>query len=381
MGLIEPHGGKLINRVLLGKELEKALKYAASLRRVDVSLEVMQDIVNIATGVFSPLEGFVSKEDYENIVNHKKLSNGISWTIPIIFPIVEKTNNGLKENEDVAIYYENKLRAIFHLKEKYVINKKETFQKVYGTEDLNHPGVRKLLESGSTVLSGEVDLLDRSVSSDEITCLDPAEMRGIILKKGWKTVVGFQTRNPPHRAHEYLQRTALESADGLFIQPLIGWKKKGDFKPKAISNAYRALIDNYYPSERVVLGFLITSMRYAGPREAVFHAIIRKNFGCTHFIVGRDHAGVGDYYDKYAAHKIFDEVSDLGITVLRLCGPYYCRKCNHLVTEKTCRHSQEYTQEISGTSIRQFLQDKRPMPSHFMRPEVLSVLSEDDLIS
>lgn len=381
MKLIDPHGGKLIDRVLRGKEREEALAYAEKLQRVEVSPETILDVENIATGVFSPLEGFVSKEDHDCIIHCKTLSDGLPWTIPIIFPLEEETYREIEEGEDLALYYQGKLRALMHVRQKFVMDRKEHALSVYGTDDPNHPGARRLLENSPFLISGKVDLLEAGTSFPGILNLSPAEVRKMVKDKGWKTFIGFQTRNPPHRAHEYLQRTALEFADGLFIQPLIGWKKKGDFVPEAIFRAYQALISNYYPAGRVILSALTTSMRYAGPREAVFHAIIRKNFGCTHFIVGRDHAGVGNYYEKYAAHAIFDEIADLGIVPLRLCGPYYCQKCTHVVTEKSCGHSPEYVYEISGTSIRQFLKDKKNPPLHFMRPEVSSVLSEDDLIN
>lgn len=383
MRLIKPHGGKLINRVLTGKARENARTYAAALKRIDITFDVMLDLENIATGVFSPLQGFVNEKEYHRIITEKKLCNGLAWTIPITFPVAEEpaqefTNN--EENCDIALYFEHTLKAILHLKEKFYINHKETARLVYGTEDLNHPGVKRLFESSPLLFSGEVDLIERSNPIILSFQLDPIDVRKIIQEKQWKTVVGFQTRNPPHRAHEYLQRTALEMAEGLFIQPLIGWKKKGDFKPEAIFKAYQALIAHYYPKDRVILGALTTAMRYAGPREAVFHAIIRKNFGCSHFIVGRDHAGVGKYYEKYAAHAIFDEIENLGITPLRFCGPYYCQQCEQIVTEKTCGHSPQQITEISGTKIREALKNSHPLPSHLMRPEVLSVLKEEDFI-
>ncbi len=382
MKLIEPHGGKLINRVLKGAKAETAYAQARLLPHIDVAPETMLDIQNIATGVFSPLEGFVSKEDYDSILNHKRLTNGLPWTIPILFPIGDENAASIHKGQDLAVFYQREPLAILHVEQKFMIDRRENALKIYGTDDLHHPGVQKMWDSGSWVVSGKIDVFNTNnanVANSEFN-LSPATVRSIIQQKGWKTVAGFQTRNPPHRAHEYLQRTALEYVDGLFIQPLVGWKKSGDFKPEAIIKAYRALIQHYYPSQKVLFGLLTTPMRYAGPREAVFHAIIRKNFGCTHFIVGRDHAGVGSYYDKYAAHAIFDQMEDLGINILRLCGPYYCQRCDLLVTEKTCGHDGIDLINISGTKIREYLRRGQKMPPYFMRPEVSSLISESDFL-
>ncbi|MBI2575872.1 sulfate adenylyltransferase [Candidatus Woesearchaeota archaeon] len=380
MALGIPHGGKLISRVLAGNEREKALEEAKELPGISVRQETLLDLGNIAHGVFSPLQGFVTQNDFLSILHEKTLENGTPWTIPVTFPVHEPPEN-CKAGDDVALFGQDaEPIALLRLEEIYSFNIHEAAKAVFGTADTNHPGVGKMHEMGNTLLAGEIDLLKEPDPVVKGYDLAPLQARSIFQKNKWKTVVGFQTRNVPHRAHEYLQKAALELVDGILLHPLIGWKKDGDYKPEAIIHGYEALIRHYYPKNRAVLAALTTQMRYAGPREAVFHSIIRKNFGCTHFIVGRDHAGVGNYYGTYDAHAIFNEFPDLGIEILKMKGPYYCRHCGHVTTEKTCPHGKKEHFEISGTLIRKMLGEGKIPPKEMMREEVARLLSKEVLI-
>jgi len=376
--MIKPHGGKLIDRTLKEEGKEKTIEESKEMPKLVVHRDTILDVGNIATGIFSPLRGFVVQNDFISIINNNTLENGIPWTIPITFPVNKV--NGIKEGDDIALFDEaNKPIAILHLKEIYKYNFHEAAKSIFGTNDLAHPGVKKMHDMGNTLLGGEIDMIDPPkpiVGGHELV---PAQTRELFQKLRWKKIAGFQTRNVPHRAHEYLQKAALELCDGILLHPLIGWKKKGDYKPETIMKGYQTLMKHYYPKNRAVLAALTTQMRYAGPKEAVFHAIIRKNFGCTHFIVGRDHAGVGNYYDKYAAHKIFDTIEDLDIEIIKMCGPYYCKHCGHVTTEKTCPHPTEEQVQISGTVIREMLSKGEMPPKEFMRPEISQMLSKEDL--
>jgi sulfate adenylyltransferase len=268
----------------------------------------------------------------------------------------------------------NKEVGLLEVEDIFSFSKKTWAKKVFGTDNVAHPGVGRLFRSSDIFLGGSVWLVNKPDFEFERFNLTPSETRAAIKRYGWKTVAGFQTRNVPHRAHEYLQKLALSITDGILIHPIIGWKKDGDFAPQAIIHAYRALIKYYYPKNRVIFAGLSTAMRYAGPREAVFHAIVRKNYGCTHFIVGRDHAGVGEFYGKYDAHKIFDTLPDLGITPLLLREPYYCRKCKEIVSDKVCPHGSNWHDYISGTMVRELIKNKKTIPEYIMRKEVVQIL-------
>ena len=376
----QPHGGKLINRVLKDKEREEAIEKAKDMPKLTVHRDTILDIVNIATGVFSPLQGFVLQTDFLSILHEMKLENGTPWSIPVAFPLKESPT--CKEGDSVALHdEENKLIAILHLEQIYSVNLDEATKAIFGTNDKNHPGVNKMYEMGNIMLGGEIDLIEMPspvVKNHELT---PEETRKQFKELGWKKIVGFQTRNVPHRAHEFLQKAALEVTDGILLHPLIGWKKKGDYSPEAVMQGYETLIHHYYPKKRAVLAALTTQMRYAGPREAIFHAIIRKNHGCTHFIVGRDHAGVGDYYKTYEAQEIFNQLEDLGIEILKMHGPYFCKHCDHLTTEKTCPHPEDQKIQISGTLIREMLVNGKIPPKEYMREEVAKQLSKEVVIS
>lgn len=341
------------------------------------------ELEKLGLGVFRPLEGFMTEAQFHGAVDDMRLPCGAVFPLPVVLDVGEDDATRLRDADRVALTHRGIAVGTLDVESVFTCDKEHVAARVYGTTDRGHPGVRHFIDGGSWFVGGAVRLSARvpdELSAHELT---PEEAKATFAARGWKTVVGFQTRNVPHRAHEYLLRVALEVADGLFVQPLLGRKKVGDFTPDAILTGYRTLIGGFLPADRLVLGILSTAMRYAGPREAVFHAIIRRNYGCTHFIVGRDHAGVGDYYGKYDAHRLIAEVeSDLGIAILRLSGPFYCRACDGIVTERTCAHwcsSPEQVAEISGTDMRAILLDGREPDPHLMRPEVVAALRGRDL--
>jgi len=372
----KPHGGKLINRVLPKQKKARTLETARSLERIDVSPAVASDIENIAKGVFSPLEGFMTRDMLESVLHHQRLPNDLAWTIPILLDTTSNKAEKLSEGDDVALYFNDKLLALTHLDEKYAMNKEELAKGTFETNDLAHPGVAMIRGMGEVFLGGKLDLIEESTSPYDKYKLEPIETRVLFEEKGWKTVVGFQTRNPPHLGHEYVQKTALAFVDGVFINPVIGKKKKGDFQDQVILEAYEALMKNYYLKKSIVMSILPFEMRYAGPREAIFHAICRKNFGCTHFIIGRDHAGVGNYYGPYDAQKIFENFPDLGISPLFFKSFFYCKKCGAATNEKACPHGQDERINFSGTKIRKMLSQGQTPPKELMRPEVAQVIAK-----
>lgn len=332
----------------------------------------------ISINAFLPLQGFMNEDEFYSCVNEMRLPNGHPFTIPVILDINSAALERLRGLPRVALIFNDKQVGELQPESFYIPDKQAICAKVFGTTDPNHPGVRFFASLNDVFVGGPVKLHQRATFEYSQFELTPEQTRKIFSDRGWKTIVGFQTRNVPHRAHEYLQRVGLEITDGLFIQPLVGRKKRGDFTPEAIMEGYQALIAEYYPRNRVVLGMLSTWMRYAGPREAVFHAIIRRNYGCTHFIIGRDHAGVGNYYGLYEAHDLARKFEgELGIQVLYLHGPYYCARCDGIVTEQTCRHhgTNEVTQ-ISGTQIRAILIDGAKPDSRLMRPTVIRALRD-----
>jgi len=374
--LPKPHGGKLIKRFLTGNEREEALKEAPKLPRLDVDPEVASDILNIASGVFSPLEGFLCKEDFFEVLYHKRLANGVPWTIPIVLDITKQEADQLSRKQPVALYYNGLPLAILEAPRVYEFSPKELAQEIFGTMDLRHPGVAKVQRMKPRLVGGRLNVLNGIEVPFANYSLKPVETRVLFEAKGWRTVVGFQTRNVPHLGHEYVQKTALTFVDGIFINPVIGKKKSGDFKDEVIIRAYEALMKDYYLKERAVMAVLQTEMRYAGPREALFHAIIRKNFGCTHFIVGRDHAGVGHYYKPYAAQEIFEEFPDLGIIPLFFTAFFYCQRCGGVANEKICPHREADRIPFSGTLLRDALSGKAPKEAleKLIRPEVAQVI-------
>ncbi|RLF98987.1 MAG: sulfate adenylyltransferase, partial [Thaumarchaeota archaeon] len=347
----KPHGMKLVNRVASGRRREALLREAEELPKIVVNYSLAADLENIAHGVYSPLEGFLTQEDYLHVLHDMRLSNDVPWTIPIILDVDPEEISGIREGDEVAIRYGDHLIAIMNVEEIYGWDKLEYVKQVYKTNDRSHPGVAKTLMRKELLLGGKIDLIDHVHNKFEEYTLWPIETRLLFRERGWKTIVGFQTRNVPHLGHEYVQKAALTFVDGLFINPLIGWKKPGDFKDEVIVKAYEALLRHYYPRDSVVFAVLAMEMRYAGPREAIHHAIVRKNFGCTHFIVGRDHAGVGNFYGPYEAWEIFKEFPDLGITPFFIRESFYCKKCGGMVNAKICPHGEDSRIRISGTQL------------------------------
>jgi sulfate adenylyltransferase len=374
--MTRPHGGQLVNRVLAGKEKTKALREIAELERIQVSKDQVNDIENVSKGVYSPLEGFLTYEELKSVLYRKRLPNDVPWTMPIVLDAQKHEVEKIKEGDILALFSGNQPLALLQLEEKYKFQKKELVRKTYGTFDPAHPGVANITRMGEVFLAGKISLIEDPKSPYSRYKLSPMETRVLFREKGWRTVVGFQTRNPPHLGHEYVQKTALAFVDGVFINPVIGKKKKGDFKDEVILEAYDILIKNYYLKDRAVMSILAYEMRYAGPREAVHHAIIRKNFGCTHFIVGRDHAGVGNYYKPYEAQEIFEEFPDLGISPLFFKSFFYCKKCNGVTHEKACPHSEKEHVKFSGTKIRAIFRSGRLPPEELMRPEVAKVIAK-----
>lgn len=369
--MIQPHGGKLIDRLLTGGKRDEALARAPQLPRLVIDSELVSDVENIATGVYSPLEGFMGSGDFRSVLAGMRLRNDLPWTIPIVLDVDRETAGRLATGGEVLLTDETgRPVAILHLEEKYDYDRGETAEKVFGTRDPAHPGVAKVMGMKDVLLAGPVDLIDVTPTPFDRYKLCPKETRVLFGARGWRTVVGFQTRNTPHIGHEYVQKTALAYTDGLFINPVIGRKKKGDFKDEVILASYEELIRHYYVKERTVMAILQMEMRYAGPREAIHHAVIRKNFGCTHIIIGRDHAGVGSYYAPFAAHDIFEQFPDLGIVPLFFRSFSYCRKCGSVVNEKVCPHPPADHIQFSGTKIRDLLVKGEVPAAELIRAEV-----------
>jgi len=375
--MIQPHGGKLVDRVLDGACREDFLASSRGLPKLTINDESVSDVENICRGVFSPLEGFTGKADFRNILNEMRLPNDLPWTIPIVLDVDPEEAVKFKEGKDVLLVSESgRPVAVLHLEEKYQYDKDELAEKVFLTMDRAHPGVAKIAGMKDVLLAGPLDLLEVSPTPFDRYKLSPKETRILFREKGWKTIVAFQTRNTPHIGHEYVQKTALTFTDGVFVNPVIGRKKKGDFKDEVILASYDELIKHYYLKERAVMAILQMEMRYAGPREAIHHAVVRKNFGCTHIIIGRDHAGVGTYYHPYAAQDIFEEFPDLGIAPLFFRAFYFCKKCQSVVNEKICPHQTCDQIQFSGTKIRDLLVKGQIPPPELMRPEVAKVIMQ-----
>ena len=367
----KPHGGKLVNRV--------TEKYPEKLFSVSVDADLASDIENIADGIFSPLEGFLVKEDFESVIRKGRLSNDLPWTIPIVFDADETSAKKMKDVRDVALNLNGIKFAILHVEDIYTFDKNATSKGVYGTTDPKHPGVAKTIQMNDFLVGGKIDYIKRPEETKiRKYRKTPQETRSTFEKAGWKTIVAFQTRNVPHVAHEMLQKSSLNTHDGLFINPLIGKKKSGDYKDEVIVASYEALIKYYYPQNRCYLATLHTEMKYAGPKEAIHHAIMRKNFGCTHIIIGRDHAGVGNYYDPFAAQKIFDVYPDIGIEPVFYPAFFYCKKCLSFASEKNCPHGPESQEQLSGTMLRTMILEKQNPSEYMIRPEVSKVLMSWD---
>lgn len=380
MKLIRPHGGKLVNREVTGPDREQLIHGSTELPKLTLTPREISDLEMIANGAFSPLEGFLGEADYRSVRTNMRLANGIAWSIPVTLSASAKQARAFREGHDIALYQgDDHLLGILHLEEKYQYDKQREAELVYRTRDELHPGVKALYAQGEWLLGGKISLIDRQRNITFPTYRrDPAETRSLFRQRGWRRVVAFQTRNPVHRAHEYIQKCALEIADGLLLHPLVGETKSDDVPASVRIKSYETILEKYYPATRTILSVMPAAMRYAGPREAVFHALIRKNYGCSHFIVGRDHAGVGNYYGTYDAHHIFDEFEpeELGLTPLFFDHTFFCRSCGSMASTKTCPHLAADHVTLSGTKVRELLSAGELPPVEFSRPEVAQVLIE-----
>ncbi|MFN2532202.1 MAG: sulfate adenylyltransferase [Pyrinomonadaceae bacterium] len=377
MKLIIPHGGTLVNRESGGADRDELLTAGRQWPKLQVGPRVVSEIELIADGAYSPLEGFMGQADYEFVVNNMRLADGTPWSIPVTLAVPCEEADKLSVGTEVGLYRGELLVAILHLSEKFTYDKKREAELVYRTTDSAHPGVQVLYQQDSWLLGGSISLVNRLPNAAFPRYQrSPAQTRLLFTERGWRRVVAFQTRNPVHRAHEYIQKCALEIADGLLLHPLVGETKSNDIPADVRIRSYETILTHYYPSARTVLSVLPAPMRYAGPREAIFHALIRKNYGCSHFIVGRDHAGVGNYYGTYDAHHIFDEFApeELGITPLFFDHTFYCRACAAMASSKTCPHENDNHLTLSGTRVRELLGAGQLLPVEFTRPEVAQVL-------
>ncbi len=378
MFINRPHGGRLINRILEGPEREKWLALADTLPKVELNARQLSDVELIGIGAFSPLEGFMGQHDYKSVLAYQRLGNRLPWTMPVTLAVTEEVAKSIGKAETIALTSADGVpMAALEVTEVYRYSREEEAQKTLLTTSDKHPGVQYLQSVGDHCIAGPIRLLRRKQRGEFAKfTLDPKETRYLIDHRGWKTVVAFQTRNPVHRAHEYILKCALETVDGLLLHPLMGETREEDVPAEVRLQCYRVLLETSLPPTRAVLSLYPAAMRYAGPREAIFHAIARKNYGATHFIVGRDHAGVGNFYGPYDAQKKFFEfeADELGITPICFDATFYCRKCAAMGSEKTCSHAPEDRLTLSGTKVREMLRNGENLPVEFTRPEVAEIL-------
>ena len=377
---IPPHGGTLVDRVLAEEARAETLGHAAELPQVVLDARAMSDLELLAVGALSPLAGFMGSADYRGVLEEMRLATGPLWTLPITLAVSRAEARRLREGRPVALTAPwGETLGLLEFVERFPWDRGEEARLVYGTEDPGHPGVADLAGRGEVLLAGRVDLITRPpLPGLEKFRLDPAQTRAALAERGWRTVVGFQTRNPIHRSHEYIQKCALELIEGLLIHPLVGKTRLDDVPADVRFRCYQALVENYFPPDRVLLAAFPGAMRYAGPREAVFHALVRKNYGCTHFIVGRDAAGVGAYYAPYAAHDLLRSFrpGELGIAPLLFTETFFCRRCGAVASTRTCPHGAAEQVALSGTKVRESLRGGDGLPPEFTRPEVAAILAE-----
>jgi len=372
--LVAPHGGTLVDRVVRGPEAKELKAHAETLQRVTLSDTQLSDLEMIAVGAMSPIEGFLGQADYERVVEDCRLADGTVWSLPITLRL-----DARPEGDEIALASEDgKLLGVLEITDVFEGDKRREAELVYRTTDEAHPGVAILYAQGDVIVGGPVRVFDFTQNVHGRFLQSPAETRAAFTARGWKTVVGFQTRNPVHRAHEYIVKCAMETVDGLLLHPLVGRTKDGDIPADVRMKCYEVLLDNYFPQDRTQLSVFPAAMRYAGPREAIFHAMTRKNYGCSHFIVGRDHAGVGSYYHTYEAQEIFQQFTaeELGMTIMKYEHSFFCRTCNAMASAKTCPHDSEHHVFLSGTKVREMLGNGDVPPVEFTRPEIAKVLIE-----
>jgi sulfate adenylyltransferase len=379
MSLIAPHGGKLINRVLDSTAAQGAAKEAASLASITLSPREQFDLEMISIGAFSPLAGFMGQADFESTCKNMRLANGAVWPIPVVLCPPNEATAKIQRGQKVALSdAQGRLVGLMTVQEKYAHDKELEIPNVYRTSDDAHPGVAQVRKQGDTCLAGAVDVIQANHEPEFPEYrLPPAKTREAFAARGWTTVAAFQTRNPIHRSHEYLTKCALEMTDGLLIHPLVGETKSDDIPAPVRMECYKVLIDKYYNKDRTMLTVMPLAMRYAGPREAILHSLIRKNYGVTHFIVGRDHAGVGSYYGTYDAQKIFDQFDiprDIGVSILKFEHTAWCKACAAVVSSKTCPHGPDQKIAPSGTKVREMLKAGQRPPVEFSRPEIADIL-------
>ena len=378
-GTIEPHGGELVDLLLPKDEADRARDEARNLPKVEIGKRELSDLEMLAVGALSPLRGFMGEKEYRSVLDEMHLPGGLPWTIPVTLSVDEEGAKRVGGASSVALVVDGDPVAVVDVEEIYRRDREGEATSVFRTTDTAHPGVKALHAAGDFLVAGEVRVIrlpeHRNFQEYRLT---PAQTRAAFAERGWRTVVGFQTRNPVHRAHEYLQKCAMEIVDGLLLHPLVGETKEDDVPADVRMRCYEVLFDGYYPRERAMISVFPAAMRYAGPKEAIWHAIARKNYGCTHFIVGRDHAGVGSYYGTYDAQRIFEEfdAEELGITPLFYEHSFFCKRCDEMATTKTCPHGEVDRVILSGTKVRELLRSGKKPPKEFSRPEVAEILIE-----
>lgn len=374
----KPYGGKLIRSILTHDNLEKAISLSPKIPQIILTQEEIKTVKNIARGLYSPITGFLDKEDFHNVVTVMKLTNGMTFPIPLFLTVSKKEANDIKIGQKISLVDNRGIPiSLMEISDKFTYSREKIAKNVFQTTSIDHPGVRNIYKTKDIFIGGKIELINNDKEPFSYLNLDPEETRVIFALHKWRTIAGFQTRNPIHRGHEYLHRAVMEKIDGLFINPVIGEKKKGDFKDTVIIESYKKMVTDFYPKKKVLFSILPYQMQYAGPREAVLHAIIRKNFGCTHFIVGRDHAGIGKYYSPFAAQDIFRQVDDLGIEIIKMPDVFYCKKCKNMATNDDCSHDEENHINLSGTYIRTLITSNQSVPPEIIRPEIAEIIKNN----